>query len=58
MMMSLTRVNPSGKAVGEADEVVERLTYLEERRKIARHLKYNGAVAELKPVQRSDIAEV
>jgi hypothetical protein len=47
MMMSLTRVNPSGKAVGEADEVIERLTYLEERRKIARHLRYDGAVAEV-----------
>jgi hypothetical protein len=47
MIPSLGHAEESGKAAGETEEVVERLTYLKERRKIVRHLRYIGAVAEL-----------
>jgi hypothetical protein len=47
MMPFMAPVNPSGKAVREADEVAERLTYLKEREKIIQHLRYDGAVATL-----------
>jgi hypothetical protein len=47
MIPSLGHAEESGKAAGETEEVVERLTYLKERRKIVRHMRYIGAVAEL-----------
>jgi hypothetical protein len=47
MIPSLGPAEESGKAAGETEEVVERLTYLKERRKIGRRLRYIVAVAEL-----------
>jgi hypothetical protein len=47
MIPSLGPAEESGKAAGETEEVVERLTYLKERRKTVRRLRYIVAVTEL-----------